>query len=161
MQSPLYNAEDKNEWSCTSTDPICLHGVDKENVAQKCVNSHTHTSAFHWPVRTDIRHLTFNSSSQNSFHWRCDPNQHTHVLQWRPRDQFAVALSLEDPGSVSHDAILTLTFLLSFVPTPLLLPHRVRLLVLYEARIYWLVERQLASQEGLCYMELVIFIICV
>jgi hypothetical protein len=29
-QSPPYKADDKNEWSYTFTDPICLHAVDKE-----------------------------------------------------------------------------------------------------------------------------------
>jgi hypothetical protein len=29
--SPLYNAEDKNEWSCTSASPIRPHGIDREN----------------------------------------------------------------------------------------------------------------------------------
>jgi hypothetical protein len=31
--SPLSSAEVKNEWSCTSTPPICLPGVDMENFA--------------------------------------------------------------------------------------------------------------------------------
>jgi hypothetical protein len=30
-QSPTSSAEVKNEWSYTSTPPICLHGVDREN----------------------------------------------------------------------------------------------------------------------------------
>jgi hypothetical protein len=30
--SPLGSTEFKNEWSYTSTPPICLHGVDTENV---------------------------------------------------------------------------------------------------------------------------------
>ena len=38
-QSPPYNADDKNEWSYTSNDPICLHGVDKEYVAFYFVRS--------------------------------------------------------------------------------------------------------------------------
>jgi hypothetical protein len=29
--SPLFIAEVKNEWGCTSASPICLHGVDREN----------------------------------------------------------------------------------------------------------------------------------
>jgi hypothetical protein len=28
--SPLSNAEDRNEWNCTPTPPICLHIVDGE-----------------------------------------------------------------------------------------------------------------------------------
>jgi hypothetical protein len=30
--SPPSRAENKNEWSSTSTSAICLHGVDRENV---------------------------------------------------------------------------------------------------------------------------------
>jgi len=30
-RSPLSSFEVKNEWSCTSTPPICLHGVDGDN----------------------------------------------------------------------------------------------------------------------------------
>jgi hypothetical protein len=30
--SPPSSAEVKNEWSYTSTHPICLHGKDKENL---------------------------------------------------------------------------------------------------------------------------------
>jgi len=29
--TPPSTVEVKNEWSCTSTPPICLHGVDREN----------------------------------------------------------------------------------------------------------------------------------
>jgi uncharacterized membrane protein len=28
---PLYRAEFKSEWSCTSTPPLCMHGADGKN----------------------------------------------------------------------------------------------------------------------------------
>ena len=45
-RSPLPSAEVKNEWSCTSAPPICLHGAEKDNVL------------FHKPTLVWIFHYT-------------------------------------------------------------------------------------------------------
>ena len=67
--SPPFSAKCKNEWSCTSALPLCLHGMDRENftfyfflaihivvvVLEACANitfltpvSRLHTFAFGW-----------------------------------------------------------------------------------------------------------------
>jgi hypothetical protein len=40
--SPPSNAEVKNEWSYTSTHPICLHGADREKFAFIVVSTYIH-----------------------------------------------------------------------------------------------------------------------
>jgi hypothetical protein len=39
---PLSTVEAKNEWSCNSSPPVCLHVVDRENFPFAC----THTDSF-------------------------------------------------------------------------------------------------------------------
>jgi len=93
---------------------------------QKYVNSHMYISACHWPLRIEVG--IWHSAVIPRRAFTDDVTQtrrQTHLRRCRPRDQFAVALSLEDQGLVSRDAILDLTFLLSFVPTSLLQTHLV------------------------------------
>ena len=108
---------------------FCTWPVSR-NSAQKYVNSHMRVSAFHWPLSREVgiwHSIVFFFPEELSLAiWHTHTHTHTELRLWRPWDQFAVALSLKDPGSVSRDAILAPTFLLSYVPTSLLLTHRVR-----------------------------------